>query len=240
MKKGVFIIVDGLDGSGKGTAVDAYGEWAQKQGLKIFDLREYSKKHHALPEPEELRTYQIILSGEPTYDGIGRAIREEFVKENNREYSAKATAEAFSLDRLVLYTKVILPALEMGKMVIQERGLTTSICYQPIQGNIALKELLKLEGNQFTLKHRPDLLLIVVCPPKTCIQRLQKRLGKQDQAIFEKLDFLKKADKRFRSPWFADIFRKQGSVVGYLDTNDTVEETKKEAIGYINDFLKRL
>jgi len=82
--------------------------------------------------------------------------------------------------------------------------------------------------------------LIVVCKPETCLARLRKRLAKQDQAIFEKLAFLRKADKRFRSLCFAEIFQKQGSVVGYLDTNDTVEETKKEAIGYINDFLKKI
>jgi len=233
-------MVDGLDGSGKGTVVDAYGDWAKKQGLKIFDLREYSKKKHTLPEPEELEGFHVILSGEPTYDGIGQAIRQEFIKDNGRVYSAKATAEAFSLDRLVLYKKVILPALEKGKMVIQERGLTTSLCYQPVQGKITLKELLSLEGNHFTLINRPDLLLIVVCKPETCLARLRKRLAKQDQAIFEKLAFLRKADKRFRSPCFAEIFQKQGSVVGYLDTNDTVEETKKEAIGYINDFLKKI
>lgn len=233
-------MVDGLDGSGKGTVVDAYGEWAKQQGLKIFDLREYSKKNHALPEPKELADFQVILSGEPTYDGIGQAIRQEFIKDNDRVYSAKTTAEAFSLDRLVLYKKVILPALAKGKMIIQERGLTTSLCYQPIQGKITLKELLDLEGNRFTLINRPDFLLIVVCRPEICLARLRKRLAKQDQAIFEKLTFLRKADKRFRSPWFAEIFQKQGSMVGYLDTNDTVEETKKEAIGYINDFLKKI
>ncbi len=233
-------MVDGIDGSGKGTVVSAYGAWAKRQGLKILDVRAFSQKQRRLPEPEELKPYQLILSGEPTYDGIGQAIREEFIKANGRLYSAQATAEAFSLDRLVLYTRVILPATKQKKLVIQERGLTTSICYQPIQGQISLKVLLRLEGNRFALKNRPDLLLIVVCEPKICIQRLQKRLHKQDQAIFEKLNFLKKADTRFRSPWFADIFRKRGSVVGYLDTQDTVLETQKEAVGYINDFLERI
>ncbi|MEK7570617.1 MAG: hypothetical protein AAB515_04255 [Patescibacteria group bacterium] len=237
-RRGSFIIVDGIDGSGKGTVVDAYATWAQSQGLRVFDVRAFAKANQRLPEPVDWQGSDILISAEPTHAGIGHVIREEIIKENARAYSALETAMAFSLDRHVLYQKVILPALAQGILVVQERGVSSSLAYQPIQGKVTLQQLLKLEGNRFTLKHRPDLLLIALCPPAIAIKRLGKRL-KKDQAIFEKLAFLKKLDTRYRSPWFGRLFRRQGSIVGFLDTNDALVETQKEAVGFVNDFLKQ-
>jgi len=237
-RRGTFIIVDGIDGSGKGTVVDAYGAWAKRAGLKVFDVRAFARRTGRLPEPKDWQGSDLLLSAEPTHAGIGRVIREEIIQDNGRHYSGAATAMAFSLDRQVLYTQVILPARAAGLGIVQERGVSSSIAYQPLQGTITLKKLLALEGNAFTLKHRPDLLLITVCPPALAIKRLGART-KKDQAIFEKLAFLKKLDARYRSPWFAKLFRSRGSVVGFLDTADTLAETQKEAVGYINDFLER-
>lgn len=237
-QRGQFIIVDGIDGSGKGTIVDAFVTWAQGKGLRVFDVRTFAKEHQRLPEPHEWQGSSVIVSAEPTHCGIGRVIREEIIKDNGRRYSGRVTAEAFALDRLVLHTQVTLPALAAGLLVIQERGVSSSIAYQPLQGLITLAQLLKLEGNRFALQHRPDLLLIPVCPIAVALHRLARRV-KKDHAIFEKRAFLTKLDTRYRSAWFAKLFRSRGSVVGFLDTNDTLAETQKEAVGYINDFLQR-
>lgn len=237
-RRGAFIIVDGIDGSGKGTVVDAYATWAQQKQLRVFDVRAFAKEHQRLPEPKEWQGSDIIISAEPTHCGIGRVIREEIIKDNARNYTGRAAAEAFALDRLVLYTQVILPALDAGPLVLQERGVSSSIAYQPLQKLITLPQLLKLEGNRFALQHRPDLLLIPVCPIPVALQRLHNRT-KKDHAIFEKRAFLTKLDTRYRSVWFAKLFRSRGSVVGFLDTDDALVETQKEAVGYINDFLTR-
>ncbi|MEK7518563.1 MAG: hypothetical protein AAB549_01430, partial [Patescibacteria group bacterium] len=174
-RKGKFIIVDGIDGSGKGTIVDAYMAWAQAKQLHVFDVRAFAKSNQRLPEPKEWQGSDVLFSAEPTHAGIGHVIREEIVRENARHYSGLETAMAFSLDRHILYQKVILPALARGILVIQERSVSSSIAYQPLQGSVTLRQLLKLEGNAFTLKHRPDLLLIPVCPVSVCLKRLANR-----------------------------------------------------------------
>ncbi len=237
-RRGTFIIVDGIDGSGKGTIVDAYVTWAQQQQLRVFDVRAFAKEHQRLPEPNEWQGSSVIVSAEPTHAGIGHVIRDEIVKENARHYSGLETAMAFSLDRHILYQKVILPALAKGILILQERGVSSSIAYQPLQGNVTLQQLLKLEGNAFTLKHRPDLLIIPICPVTVCLQRLSKRT-KKDQAIFEKRAFLTKLDTRYRSAWFTKLFRSRGSRVEYLDTNDALGQTQKYAVESINDFLTK-
>jgi len=136
-------MVDGIDGSGKGTIIQHFGQWAKKRKMKVLDLRKYGQKYHSLPDPAELKKYDVILSAEPTFSLIGRAIREELVKDNKRDYSAHATAQAFSLDRYLLYQRIIIPALKLGKHIFQERGVTTSIAYQPLQAEpIYLPEIM--------------------------------------------------------------------------------------------------
>jgi len=133
-----FVMVDGPDGSGKGVIVNALKKWAEQKQLKVFDLRDYCMENNRFPEPEEINDFDAIVSGEMSYCWVGRALRKEIVRKNNRNYSITSTAHAFSLDREILYKMVIIPALKQGKYVFQERGVISSIVYQPVQGNIQI------------------------------------------------------------------------------------------------------
>jgi dTMP kinase len=241
-KKGIFVMFDGIDGSGKGTLVQALvlHVWRENPMRRILDLRSYGAKYHSLPQPSELKNYDIIVSSEPSFSLIGRAIREEIIHNNKREYSALATAQAFALDRFILYQRVIIPAIEQGKLIFQERGVTTSICYQPIQKEpLPLEAILELEGNQLTLQHRPDLLLLTKIKPEVAIQRLKERTSKNDHAIFERLDFLTKAQDRFESPWYRELFDKKGSQVEYIDTNGSRDESVQATVKKWQEFTSR-
>ncbi len=238
MKKGILVIVDGIDGSGKGTIVKALADWALAKKMKVLDLKDYWKKEHTFPEPEEIKKYDVIISAEPTFSMVGQAIREEIVRNNNRYYSAWTTAQAFSLDREILYRRIIIPALKFGKIIFQERGVTTSLIYQPAQDkNLKLKKIIELSGNKVALQYRPDLLIITLVDPKEALHRLAKR-NKKDNTIFEKLLFLKKIASRFSSHWFRKFMEKHGSKFVYLKTNKTVYDTIEEAIDIWEQFIK--
>ncbi|HJX06392.1 MAG TPA: thymidylate kinase [Candidatus Nanoarchaeia archaeon] len=229
--RGFFVIIDGLDGSGKSLIVNGLADCLKKQGKRVFELKEYWKSSHSLPEPEELYDYDVIISAEPTYSLVGYAIREEIIRHNKRDYSALTTATAYSLDRLILYQRIILPLLEKGKTIIQDRSVTTSIVYQPIQAEpLSLNKVLSLKGNQLALEHRPDLLLITDVKPEVCMERLGAREGKKDNSIFENLEFQRKAYKRFKSKWFRKLFEERGSRVVYLDASKSKEEVVAEAV----------
>ncbi|MFH1207902.1 MAG: hypothetical protein V1668_04915 [Patescibacteria group bacterium] len=240
MNKGKLVIIDGIDGSGKGTLVNALADWAKRKQLKVFDLREYGRMHHSLPEPEEIKKYDVLLSAEPTFSLVGQAIREEIVRHNGRDYSATETAQAYALDRLILYRRVIIPALKMGKIIFQERGLTTSVCYQPIQADrITVRQILQLSGNKLAMRYRPDLLIIVKVKPEVAIKRLAQRLEKKDSAIFERRIFLEKAQQRFAAKWYKMIFTRHGSRVVYVSTDVPVAESGSAVIAEWKRLLNR-
>ena len=226
----MFVIVDGIDGSGKGTVVNALAEARRAEGARVFDLREFAKQEHRLPEPEELNGYDVIVSAEPTHTWVGQTIRDEMVRDNNRNYSALATAAAFALDRLILYRRVLLPARARGLDIIQERSVTSSIVYQPIQAEpISLDDLLAIEGNAFTLVNPPGICIIVSTEPTRAVQRLQLRKAKQDVAIFERLPILQQLHERYHAPWFRELLTKHGWHIEYLDANGAVEDAVAHA-----------
>jgi len=233
MGKGTFVMVEGLDGSGKGVVVSALRDYLEQQeGKKVFDLREYWKENANIPEIEEVMNSDVICSAEPTFANVGRAIREELIRNNRRSYSGTTTAQAFALDREILYKKLIIPALKEGKIILQERGVTTSLVYQPIQNEqINLKDIINLPGNKLAIKNAPDLLIIVRVEPIIVIERLKQR-HKDDNAIFENIIFQRKAQFRFESDWLKKLFTHYNSEIVFLDTNPpaTVDDTKNKAV----------
>ncbi len=232
--KGRLVVADGLDGSGKGVIIDALGEWAEAHGMKVLDLRDGSE----LPEPEDLESYGAILSAEPTFSFVGKAIRDELIRENNRKYSAWSLAHAFALDREILYKRVIIPAISAGKHVFQERGVITSFVYQPVQERIQVSELMQLPGNRLAMQYAPDLLIISRIKPETVMARLGVR-SKKDSSIFDNLSFQSKISERYGSEWLRSLFEQRSSKVVYLDTDEprTVSDTKRTAVELWQGFV---
>ena len=231
-------MVDGLDGSGKGTIVDGLAEWAERKAMSILDIRNYCRDKNDFPSVEEIEKAEVILSCEPTFCYVGKAIREELVRTSERRYSAWSLAQAFSLDREILYRRVIIPAVKAGKYIFQERGLTSSIVYQPVQERIQLSELLKLPGNRLAVQNAPSLLLIAKVSPDTVVKRLGLRT-KKDYSIFDNLAFQRKLDERYSSEWLRRLFEQHGSKVEYIDTNEpkSEEDTKREAVEILEKFI---
>lgn len=232
----MFIIIDGIDGSGKTTVMRAWADYFVQQGKTVFDLKQYWLEHKKHPEYDEIKNHDVIVSYEPTNVWIGTAIRQEMIKGGN-DYSAFSIAQAYALDRLILYKKLIVPALNKGKTIIQDRGVSTSLCYQPLQGkNITMEEIAKIEGNQFALKHAPNHLIVADVLPEIAIQRLTQRTEKQDKAIFEKKEFLEKAREQFLNPDYQKYFINHGTKIHVLDCNEKIDIMKQKAV----DLLKKI
>lgn len=224
----MFIMVDGIDGSGKSTLINAWRDLLIAEGNGVFDLKKYWVETGKYPEPHELKGYDFIFSAEPTNVGVGKVIREELIK-NGTNYAPQAIAEAYSLDRLVLYNKIIIPALKDNKCVIQDRGYTTSFAYQPLTDNkITFKTLAKLPGNALAMKYRPDKIVLTTADPAFALKRLGDRVEKKDDVIFEKLDFQTKAAKMFASAKYQKFFTKQGCQIRQLPGGTKIDIMRKQ------------
>jgi len=233
----MLVIVDGIDGSGKRTIVEIMKAFLEEKGRKSFDIGEWSKVHQALPEWNDMAGCDLVIGAEPSYVWAGAAVRYEMVR-NNRGYSLRDIAQGFAIDRLTLYRRCYLPMLERGAWVINERGVSASIVYQPAADpTLSLEEVIGMGGNALALEHAPDHLVIASLDAKIAMERLAKRLNKQDDHIFEKEAFSRTLDERFKSDWFRQLFESRGTKLHFIDTSGSLEQTKQQTITLLESLV---
>lgn len=232
-------MIDGIDGGGKSTIVDTWKKYLSDQGSTIFDLKKYFLENNSYPEISEIDHYDFIFSAEPTHTGVGKILREELSSTKNN-YPPEIIAEAHSVDRMILYTKAIIPALKNDQIIIQDRGLSTSLAYQPCQDDaLTLHRVSQYAGNRLAAQYRPDHLVIVDIDPEVAYNRLTFRHDKQDNAVFEKLDFMKKSVKKFKDDEFKNFFLGLGTELHYLSGEEKIDIIKEQAINLLKNILKR-
>jgi len=162
-----FIVMEGIDGSGKGT---------QAQYLYDFIKRTYP---HLNP----------ILTSEPTRSESGKLLR-TFLKKDILE--PEALALLFATDRLHHVCEVILPNLKRGRCVISERYVYSSLVYQSISG-VDLTWLTEI--NRYAVI--PDLVVYLSVPPAEAQRRVIHRLEKEKKkkkGMRKELEFFEKTE----------------------------------------------
>jgi dTMP kinase len=107
-KKGIFIVIEGLDGSGKTT-----------------QARTLTK--------QLLKSHNAMLTAEPSQGKIGSFIREHCLYGETR-FPIGAEALLFAADRIEHIQNEVLPALKAGKLVICDRYIYSSLAYQGSAG----------------------------------------------------------------------------------------------------------
>jgi dTMP kinase len=107
-KKGIFIVIEGLDGSGKTTQSKFLAKKLEK-------------------------THKVLLTAEPSLGKIGTFIREDYLYEDKR-LPTEAEALLFAADRIEHLYSEVKPALEEGKLVICDRYIYSSLAYQGSAG----------------------------------------------------------------------------------------------------------
>ena len=213
---GHFVMVDGIEGAGKHVVM----EEAASLFKHIFDLRAYTKEKGAFRAIEEIRQ-DVVFSVEPTFTTVGKAIREEMLK-SDYKYSSLSTAHAFALDREILYHRMIIPLRKLGKTIIQERGIVSSLVYQPIQlEQLTLRDIMNIQGNRIAIRNAPDFLIILKADPE--------KVSNHSKKAFDSLFFARKIEERFESDWLRQLFERFGTKVKYLDGNVPPAVLREEA-----------
>ena len=236
MKTGKFILIDGIAGSGKTTVIQAMFDALVAKGLRCFRLQDWTESHP--PSFAEIPDFDVYFTFEPTRQWIGAAIRSE-MSQTEHPYDGAELAHAFALDREIMYRRLIMPALEAGKTVVQDRGISTSIIYQPIQPNsLSLEEILDLPGNKLALQLAPSHLILTSTPVEKIVDRIRNRPASQGAAgVFADVELARRVDARYREPWFRELFESRGTQIHTLDTSGTLEESQASAVGLIEKLV---
>jgi dTMP kinase len=107
MSQGLFIVIEGIDGTGKSTQSKRLAEWFRSCGR------------------------EVVLSREPTDGPWGKKLRESAT---TGRLSAEEELECFLNDRREHVEMSIKPALAEGKVVILDRYYFSTMAYQGARG----------------------------------------------------------------------------------------------------------
>jgi dTMP kinase len=107
MSRGLFIVIEGIDGTGKSTQSKRLTEWFRSRGR------------------------EVVLSREPTDGPWGKKLRESAT---TGRLSAEEELEFFLNDRREHVEMSIKPALAEGKVVILDRYYFSTMAYQGARG----------------------------------------------------------------------------------------------------------
>jgi dTMP kinase len=143
--RGVFICVEGLDGSGKTTQAK----------VLVRNLRR--------------RGFDAVYTTEPSAGEVGKLIR-SFVLDREDRVPVALEALLFAADRVDHVENVVKPLLKEGKVVVCDRYIYSTLAYQGAAG----LDLEWIEHvNRFALK--PNLGLLIDVPSDVVVKRLKRK-----------------------------------------------------------------
>ena len=147
--KGYFISFEGIDGSGKST--------------QIQKLAKFLKG----------RDFDVVITREPGGSKGGEEIRNLLLQGNVDRWSAETEILLFTAARRDHLERIILPALEEGKIVICDRFTDSTRMYQGMRG-VNLRNLVDTL-NEKVIKFDPDLTIVIDIDPEISLKRAKSR-----------------------------------------------------------------
>ena len=200
----MFITLEGPEGSGKTTAVEA-----------------------AVKKLEEMG-YQIVRTREPGGTPIAEQIRNVILDKNNTSMDGRTEALLYAASRRQHLVEKVWPALKEGKIVICDRYLDSSLAYQGGARGLGVEEILNV--NLFATENTwPDLTLLFDIKPEIGLARINANSEREVNRLdLEKIDFHNKVRETFLA--LAKRFPDRYVIIDASQSREDVAKATMDAI----------
>ncbi|MFC8230392.1 dTMP kinase [Streptomyces sp. NPDC057287] len=143
---GFFLVLEGGDGAGKSTQVEALAEWIRAKG------------------------HEVVVTREPGATPVGKRLRSILLDVSSAGLSNRAEALLYAADRAEHVDSVVRPALERGAIVISDRYIDSSVAYQGAGRDLAPTEIARI-SRWATSGLVPHLTVLLDVDPQTARER---------------------------------------------------------------------
>lgn len=196
-KKGFFITFEGTEGCGKSTQIKLLKAFLEKDGYEVTLTREPG----GCELSEQIRS--VLLSAENTVCPLAELL-------------------LFEGARAQHVHEVILPALKMGRVVICDRFIHSTLAYQGYARGLD-KELINKLNEIAILGCRPDITIFLNMIPELSFER-KGGMDAQDRMELEGLEFHRAVYKGFEQ------MAKTDNDIVMLDVADSTKDQTAETV----------
>jgi dTMP kinase len=216
MPRGLFITLEGLDGSGKTTQINRLSAWLKKRG-------------HA-----------PLVTRQPGGTATGERIRALVLDSRSTGLAPMAEMALMFADRAQASAEVILPALEVGRIVLCDRFTDSTEAYQGGGRELGSETVLELDrllcGNL-----QPDLTLLLLPSLDRSLERARRRNDRaaaqngQDESRFEQ-----EQDAFHHRVWqkYREIAAREPERVVLIEGDLSIDEVHEKIVVAVADRLR--
>jgi dTMP kinase len=213
MPRGLFITLEGLDGSGKTTQIKRLAAWMQKRGL----------------DP--------VVTRQPGGTATGDRIRALLLDSGSTPVASMAEMALMFADRAQAIAEVIEPALSSGKIVLCDRFTDSTEAYQG--GGRELGSEVVLELHRLLCGGlQPDLTLLLLPSLSCCLDRARRRnerqsiLGGKDESRFEQ-----EQEAFFSRVWnkYREIAAREPERVVLIEGNLGIDDVHEQIVEAVSE-----
>ena len=215
MPRGLFITLEGLDGSGKTTQIKRLSTWMERRGLSP------------------------VVTRQPGGTATGDRIRALLLDSTSTPIAPLAEMALMFADRAQAIAEVIEPALAAGQFVLCDRFTDSTEAYQGggrELGSAAVLELHRLLCGNL----QPDLTLLLLPSLESSLQRARRRNDRQlandgtDENRFEQ-----EQEAFFRRVWqkYREIAAREPRRVVLIEGNLSIDEVHEQIVEAVSERL---
>lgn len=170
--QGIFISMEGPDGSGKSTQIGLLADYLREKG------------------------YEVVVTREPGGTKISEEVRKIILNKEHTEMDDRTEALLYAAARAQLIAEVIRPALSAGKAVISDRFVDSSAVYQGIARGLGVQTAYDI--NQFAIQGiMPKLTIHLDLPAEEGLARAKGRAA-LDRMELQTTEFHKQVAQGYR------------------------------------------
>ena len=201
---GLFITIEGPEGSGKTTVAKEITDYLQQQG------------------------YPVLYTREPGGVEIAEKIRDIILDVNHTTLDARCEALLYAASRRQHLVEKIEPALKEGKIIICDRFIDSSLAYQGYARGIGIEEVYSI--NLFAIHEQmPDLTILLDLDPQEGLKRIKEtRFKELNRLDLEALTFHQKVYDGYKI-----LKQKYASRFSIVNANQTKQQVFHDVLNII-------
>ncbi len=215
MPRGLFITLEGLDGSGKTTQIKRLAAWMQKRSL----------------DP--------VITRQPGGTATGDRIRALLLDSGSTPLASMTEMALMFADRAQAIAEVIEPALEAARIVLCDRFTDSTEAYQGGGRELGSQHVLELH-RLVCGDLQPDLTLLLLPSLDSSLARARNRNERAvAQTGKDENRFEKEQGEFFKRVWekYLEIARREPNRVVLIEGNLSIDEVHEQIVEAVSERL---